>query len=436
MDFSKVKDFFKKDTIDKILDFCKKNIRYISAGALLIILIFVLTMCTGDKKNAGESVNGETEATEQVADTEDANEFEVDAIPAVNELINNYYTAYANGDIATLTTLATPISENEQGYISVFSQYVESYQNISCYTKKGLDDNSYLVSVYMEVKFTGVDTLAPGLDFFYVRANEDGSYYIDNLYSQYNLANQENALDADIQNLISQFEQEEDVVALQQDVQAKYESALASDENLSTMVTSTIQDAIAAWVSSVTTPATEETEQPTEETPAEEAPAEETPAEETPAEETPAEETPAEETTSETVMVTTNVNVRAAADETSEKIGTADGGTTYTRTGTEGDWSIIDYNGTTGYIKSEYLTTDLSTNTTDDSTTTSASVAEGTVITLQSTTNIRSSMSETSDKVGVAFAGEKVTVVMSYAEGWTKVTWDGKEGYIKTELLQ
>ncbi len=431
MDFSKVKDFFKKDTIDKILDFCKKNIRYISAGALLIILIFVLTMCTGDKKNAGESVNGETEATEQVADTEDTNEFEVDAIPAVNELINNYYTAYANGDIATLTTLATPISENEQGYISVFSQYVESYQNISCYTKKGLDDNSYLVSVYMEVKFTGVDTLAPGLDFFYVRVKEDGSYYIDNLYSQYNLANQENALDADIQNLISQFEQEEDVVALQQDVQAKYESALASDENLSTMVTSTIQDAIAAWVSSVTTPATEETEQPTEETPAEE-----TPAEETPAEETPAEETPAEETTSETVMVTTNVNVRAAADETSEKIGTADGGTTYTRTGTEGDWSIIDYNGTTGYIKSEYLTTDLSTNTTDDSTTTSASVAEGTVITLQSTTNIRSSMSETSDKVGVAFTGEKVTVVKSYAEGWTKVTWDGKEGYIKTELLQ
>ena len=436
MDFSKVKDFFKKDTIDKILDFCKKNIRYISAGALLIILIFVLTMCTGDKKNAGESVNGETEATEQAADTEDTNEFEVDAIPAVNELINNYYTAYANGDIATLTTLATPVSENEQGYISVFSQYVESYQNISCYTKKGLDDNSYLVSVYMEVKFTGVDTLAPGLDFFYVRANEDGSYYIDNLYSQYNLANQENALDADIQNLISRFEQEEDVVALQQDVQAKYESALASDENLSTMVTSTIQDAIAAWVSSVTTPATEETEQPTEETPAEETPAEETPAEETPAEETPAEETPAEETTSETVMVTTNVNVRAAADETSEKIGTADGGTTYTRTGTEGDWSIIDYNGTTGYIKSEYLTTDLSTNTTDDSTTTSASVAEGTVITLQSTTNIRSSMSETSDKVGVAFAGERVTVVMSYAEGWTKVTWDGKEGYIKTELLQ
>ena len=52
----------------------------------------------------------------------------------------------------------------------------------------------YLVSVSMEIKFTGVDTTAPGLDFFYVRTNDDGTLYIDNLYSQYNLANQELSL--------------------------------------------------------------------------------------------------------------------------------------------------------------------------------------------------------------------------------------------------
>ena len=45
-------------------------------------------------------------------------------------------------------------------------------------------------------------------------------------------------------------------------------------------------------------------------------------------------------------------------------------------------------------------------------------------------------MSETASKVGTAFSGEKVTVVMSYAEGWTKVTWNGKTGYVKTDLLQ
>ena len=39
-------------------------------------------------------------------------------------------------------------------------------------------------------------------------------------------------------------------------------------------------------------------------------------------------------------------------------------------------------------------------------------------------------------KVAVAYAGEKVTVVMSYAEGWTKVKYGKKEGYIRTDLLQ
>lgn len=426
MDFSKVKDFFKKETFQKMIDFCKKNIRYITAGVLFVVLVIVLAQCTNpkDKKDAQNVI--ETEQTE-VSGTA-AQEYEVDANPAINELINNYYTAYANGDIATLSTLASPISANEQSYIGVFSQYVEGYQNISCYTKKGADDTSYLVSVYMEMKFVGVDTLAPGLDFFYVRTNPDGSLYIDNLYSQYNYANQENALDANIQSLITQFEQEDDVVALQQDVQAKYESALAADPNLSNMISTTLKDAIASWVTSVTTQSTETTETET--------PQEETPQEETPQEDTPQEETPQEpQVTTETVYTTSKVNVRSAADENSDKLGTAEGGTSFTRTGTDGDWSIIDYNGSTGYIKSEFLTTDAPAQSTDAGTT-AGGIAEGTVITLTSSTNIRSSMSETADKVGVAFAGEKVTVVMSYAEGWTKVTWNGKEGYVKTELLQ
>ncbi|MCI5918735.1 MAG: SH3 domain-containing protein [Roseburia sp.] len=426
MDFSKVKDFLKKETFQKMIDFCKKNIRYITAGVLFVVLVIVLAQCTNpkDKKDAQNVI--ETEQTE-VSDTT-AQEYEVDANPAINELINNYYTAYANGDIATLSTLASPISANEQSYIGVFSQYVEGYQNISCYTKKGADDTSYLVSVYMEMKFVGVDTLAPGLDFFYVRTNPDGSLYIDNLYSQYNYANQENALDANIQSLITQFEQEDDVVALQQDVQAKYESALAADPNLSNMISTTLKDAIASWVTSVTSQSTETTETET--------PQEETPQEETPQEETPQEETPQEpQVTTETVYTTSKVNVRSAADENSDKLGTAEGGTSFTRTGTDGDWSIIDYNGSTGYIKSEFLTTDAPAQSTDAGTA-AGDIAEGTVITLTASTNIRSSMSETADKVGVAFAGEKVTVVMSYAEGWTKVTWNGKEGYVKTELLQ
>ena len=74
--------------------------------------------------------------------------------------------------------------------------------------------------------------------------------------------------------------------------------------------------------------------------------------------------------------------------------------------------------------------------TTEETTTNTASLTAGDKITLTSTVNIRSGMDSSSSKVAVAYAGESVEVVMSYAEGWTKVKYGKKEGYIRTDLLQ
>ena len=190
---------------NEVLRFIREHIRYFAAGALVVVLILVLAMCAKPKGSDSDVVVN-ANATESTQATEEA--YQVDANENINALITQYYTAYAAGDVTTLSSIATPISANEQSYIGLFSQYVDEYQNIKCYTKTGLDANSYLVSVSMEIKFTGVDTTAPGLDFFYVRTNDDGTLYIDNLYSQYNLANQENALDTSVQSLIGQFESE------------------------------------------------------------------------------------------------------------------------------------------------------------------------------------------------------------------------------------
>ena len=414
---------------NEVLRFIREHIRYFAAGALVVVLVIVLAMCAKPKGSDSDVVVNATESTQA---TEEA--YQVDANENINALITQYYTAYAAGDVTTLSSIATPISANEQSYIGLFSQYVDEYQNIKCYTKTGLDENSYLVSVSMEIKFTGVDTTAPGLDFFYVRTNDDGSLYIDNLYSQYNLANQENALDTSIQNLIGQFESESDVMALQSEVQTRYDEALAADENLTNMIQTTIPAAIKEWVSQMAaqaateqTEAAEATEQPETEQP----------------QETEQQEEIIQQT--DTLATKDRVNVRAAADVESEKLGTLDQGTVVTRTAIAGDWSVIDYNGTAGYVKNEFLTYDLPDTTADSNSdssadnsdsTNAASIAEGTVIMLQNTTNIRSGMSEDSSKVGTAYAGEKVTVVMSYAEGWTKVKWNGETGYIKTSLLQ
>ena len=62
---------------------------------------------------------------------------------------------------------------------------------------------------------------------------------------------------------------------------------------------------------------------------------------------------------------------------------------------------------------------------------------QGTVYAVATTTvNIRSSDSEQADKAGKVPGGQRVQVVEQRANGWSKIIYDGKEGYIKSEYLQ
>ncbi len=419
-----------KNSTEAVLNFIQANLKYIAGAAVLLVLIVVILVCAG--KQNGNAGSHAADATE-ISGAEGT--YEVDSNEEVNTLITNYFNAYANGDVDTIAALAAPLSDLEKSYISMYSQYVDAYQSIRCYTKQGLDSQSYLVSVYLEMKFAGVDTVAPGLSFFYVQTNEDGSLYIDNAYSYFNLnmlANNPDAaypLDDNIKKLIDKFEKQDDVVALLADVQSKYEAALAADSNLATMANTTLADAYNAWAAAINTPA---------QAPEQDASAQpETPEAEAPAEPAPETETPADadgvQAVNDTVYALDTVNVRDGASESASVVGTATVGASFTRTGTTADgWSQVSYNGTTAYIKSDYLTTDASQTSGKSQNTVSA----GETVRLSDTTNIRSSMSETADRVGVAYSGETVSVIESYAEGWSKVEWNGKTGYIKTDLLQ
>ena len=331
-----------------LITFVTKNVRYFVAGALFVLMTVVVAFFTDiDEQASTLNVNEDGSVA-----------FEVNAHEDVNALIESYYEAYAAGDIDTLTTLAKPFSEQELAYISVLSQYVDSYENMTYYTKPGLDSNSYMVNVYVDVKFTGVDTFAPGLDFFYVRTSEDGTLYIDNLYCLYNLQNKVNPLDTNIHSMILEHKQQEDLLVLLAEVQAKYDAAMASDENLNNMLSTTIPNAVSEWMASIVAGEVV-TEEPAPETETTEIP-----------------ETQETET----------VEPESEAESESES-------------------AVLSF-------------------------------PEGTVITIEEATNVRKEMSAESALVETLYMGEKVTVVMSYAEGWTKVEWKNKTGYIRTDLLQ
>ena len=60
---------------------------------------------------------------------------------------------------------------------------------------------------------------------------------------------------------------------------------------------------------------------------------------------------------------------------------------------------------------------------------------EGKVLTASSSYNVRKSMGESAELVGTTAEGDSIKVILSYAEGWTKVEWNGQTGYIRTDLL-
>lgn len=432
-----------KDGFDvtALWELVKKYKRYIAAGVLFVAMVVILAKCTGPVTD----VPKEPVTDEQTADrTDQPEEFQVDAIPEINELIDSYYTAYAAGNVTALETLAQPISDTEKSYIQVFSEYVDSYENISCHTKTGLNDGEYVVSVYLEMKFKDVATAAPGLDFFYVRTDESGKFYIDNAYSQFNQSNMEESTEADVQALINEFEQAEDVSELQTEVQQKYEQAIASDSELNKMANETIPNAIAAWVQSLTQedPAagqTDEEDKPAEETPEEDQ--EEKPDEETPDEDKSEETDKNSDGKAKTAYAMDGINLRKGAGTDHSVVTQIPLGAKikiYPDTQKDG-WVKAAYDGKKGYVKREYVTTKKSkvpSGADTDSDQPVKSLPEGAEITLSDSVNVRASMSETAEKVGLAYQGDVVKIIMSYAEGWTKVEWNGQTGYIKTELIK
>lgn len=413
-------------SLDKIKEWVLHHKKQAIGVVVLVVLIIIFAAAGTAGRNRRQDVTegayssaaaGEEQAAAAGDGTADAKEQADDVLAGyskageedeVTKLLEKYYAAYASGDVAVVEECADPVSEMEKGYIGVFSQYAESYQDITAYLKGGYEENSYFVSAVYNLKFTDIDTLDPGMDFFYICTSDDGSLYINNIYSNFNMSSKEYETDAGVEDLIAEFEKADDVIALQKEIQDKYDQALEADEALKKIMDETLPAALSAWVAEYNRTQNGQTE-------VAEA-GDTTESQETAGNE--AGEADGNAENAENAADTENTGDAGEADNT--------GGTENTQnTQNTGD------DGNTG---------DEAADNTDEGTDEEPEASqsyfeEGAVIHLTTATNIRESMSESASKVGVAFSGEQVTVIQSYEEGWTKVTWGEKTGYIKTEVL-
>lgn len=407
--------------------------------ALAVAAIIISTML-GEKSPNAEAL-AVAEAT-SVAETEEETTMVIpdeplqeNAFPEINELVNQYYQAMADGDIDTLTKISTGLDEKEQIKISKKSEYVENYPTVTCYTKQGPIADSYIVYAYYEVKLVDYETLTPGMNALYVCKNESGAYYI----------NGETQSD-EIIEYCETISSQDDVVDLVNTVQVKYNEIKSTDMELSKfldelpdILTAAVGEELAKLEAEANEAAAAETQ--TEEEPSV-AEAGEDGIEVADASEEGQEVT---ETVVKTVRTTEVVNVRSSDSVTADKVGKAQLGEEYKLLEEKvNGWSMIEFEGKEAYIKTEYLEpadveeTVVSEDTEDEADAEEAadnSPTEGTA-TVTDTVNVRKSASTSADKLGVCYPGEELEIIMKQADGWTKVKYNGATGYVKSEFLE
>ena len=125
------------------------------------------------------------------------------------------------------------------------------------------------------------------------------------------------------------------------------------------------------------------------------------------------------------------VNIRSSASQTADKKGKAQIGEIFDVIKIwENGWTEIEYEGGSGFIKSEYVSI---IEEAQEPETGSGDVI-GTV-TANTTVNIRKSASQTSEKVGVVYEGEKLDLLEKRSDGWMKIKYKGKTAYVKSEFV-
>ena len=389
---------------------------------LLVVSAIVISNVIGKNSNSQEAtVMTQADSTEETTITVPEEPLEEDAYPEINTLVKQYYQAMADGDISTLQNIKSAMDDKEQIKIQKKSEYIENYPTVKCYTKKGPVEDSFVVYAYYEVKLKDFDSLAPGLNTLYICKNKSGNYFIN-----------DGEQDESIINYCKAVSSQDDVIDLFNTVQVKYNDLKTTDEELSKFLDE-LPDLLTAAVGEELAKLEAPTEEATEET--------------TTQEEATTQEAQETTTVVKKVKATDVVNVRSSDSETADKLGKAQKDEVFTLLEEKGNgWSKIEFEGKEAFVKSEYLTVvseetveendeqndeqNDSSNNSDDN-----SPVSGTAI-VKTTVNVRSSASETADKLGVCYQGDKLDIVMKQADGWTKVKYKDKTGYVKSEFLE
>lgn len=420
----KAKEYLKKA---KIWLTDKKHFRYYGAFVVVILIIVILGSFTGTKKivegvyknYTNESKNGNKEVT---------------------NLMNTYYKAYAKGDVKTIKKIAKPISDKEESYIKFFSKYLDKYEDIEVYSKKGLTNDSLLISVSMNIRFKGIKTKAAGLDFFYLRKGKDDKLYIDNVYSNFNSNNSEFKMDKKIVKLIKTFEKQDDVQKLQEKVQKKFNAAMIKDEKLNAFLSDELIAATEKWSNEYDEKVAKEKGKKTEKKKSAKKDKKKDKKSKKKDEKKKSSKKKSSKSKSKKSKKTSvvyskgEVAVYDSASTSGNNLGKLTIGQELKKIKEKGDFVEIKYEDKKAYVEKKYLSDKKLDN---NDVVIVEKLPDGKTVDLTGTVRLREGASESTKIVDLGYAKEPVTLHESYASGWTRVTsMRGITGYVKSEFIE
>ena len=238
--------------MDNFREWLSDSLRYFMLGGaslvIVAVLFFGIRACVGGGKGASDKEktntvednsqgndpsspedDGETNDGKKEEDTNPLEEGDAD----VAAFMQSYYKALGERDVTTLKTLVSDLSASDETRISNAKDYIEGYETGNVYTKKGLDNNSYVVYTCYNYICKGIETPVPSLGYAYVVKEEDGSFRI------LGAADQNTKVSEYMEGLLA----DADVQKLRAEVQAEYDAAQKKDSALAAFLQGLGEDA-------------------------------------------------------------------------------------------------------------------------------------------------------------------------------------------------
>ena len=389
----------------------KHNKVVLPAVVVVAVAVTVSVSLSMNNRHREEQQNAESAAA---VSSEIATEPTTEDVPlvaneegAVYTLVATYYNAMATGDETTLRSVCDEISDKDMYRYLELAQYIDYYPTLEIYTKTGPEEGSVIAYVYYKIAFVGHEEEVPGYQALYICTNDQGEMYIKR---------GENS--EEVNDYIKTLSTQDDVVEFNNKITVEYNELMVDhpevlqyiselDSQVSIAVGEKLANQVAGDQNTDTSAeggdqaadgqdtSAEGTEQPAEE----QGPQYVTTTTTVNVRSSDSEqadklgkvaggtklqvleqrangwtkvdyegkegyikteflqlaESAAGAETIGTVTATTNINVRASASETADRLGVLSGGDSAELVGTEGDWSKIRYNGQIGYVKSEYV---------------------------------------------------------------------------------